>query len=157
MLDKFSYQDLRQILDKCTNDELSNNVKVFISGIWVGVTDNAKELYENLKSKKHNGIINVYTSVVFDYNLQEIRICNDAGRLCRPLLIVKNNKLLLNSNIIKKLENKELEWDDLLIATKIDKSVLEYVDSYEQNSSLIAMKPNQLIKNDNNYIYNYNM
>lgn len=152
----YEYVDpMIKILDKCTNDELSNNVKVFISGIWVGVTDNAKELYENLKSKKHNGIINVYTSVVFDYNLQEIRICNDAGRLCRPLLIVKNNKLLLNSNIIKKLENKELEWDDLLIATKIDKSVLEYVDSYEQNSSLIAMKPNQLIKNDNNYIYNY--
>ncbi|MFO0005975.1 MAG: hypothetical protein ACK559_33105, partial [bacterium] len=68
-----------------------DKVKVFINGAWVGITLNPAELYNELKEMKYKGIINVYTSVIFDYKLQEIRVCNDSGRITRPLLRVKNN------------------------------------------------------------------
>jgi DNA-directed RNA polymerase beta subunit len=63
---------------------------------WVGITDQPIQLYESLKKKKYSGIINIYTSIVFDYLKKEIRICNDAGRLTRPLYKVKNNKVLID-------------------------------------------------------------
>ena len=55
------------------------------------------ELYQRLKEKKYKGIINIYTSIVFNVRLKEIRICNDAGRLTRPVLRVKNNSLLITN------------------------------------------------------------
>jgi DNA-directed RNA polymerase II subunit RPB2 len=120
--------------------DLYNKVKVFINGCWVGVSENPIELYNEMKNKKYKGIINIYTSVVFDYKLMEIRICNDGGRLTRPVLRVRDNKALLNNEIIEKIKNKEITWNDLLTSCKIEESVIEYIDPEEQNYSLIAMK-----------------
>ena len=47
--------------------QLFGKVKVFVNGCWKGVTDNPLELYAELKRKKEFGIINIYTSIVFDY------------------------------------------------------------------------------------------
>ena len=135
--------------------ELFDKVKVFINGSWVGITNEPLELYNNLKLKKYKGIINIYTSIIFDYKLQEIKICNDAGRLIRPLLKVKNNNLIYTKNIINKVHNNELQWNDLLYSGKIEESIIEYVDSYEQNNSMIAMEPSQLNLQNTKYIYHY--
>ncbi len=132
--------------------ELHKYVKVFINGAWVGITKNPVELYNSLKEKKYKGIINIYTSIVFNYMTKEIIICNDAGRLIRPVLKVKNNKLVLTQDIVKRIKNKELQWDDLLSDCKISDSVIEYIDPREQNSSMIAMKMSELSNQDPNFI-----
>jgi len=121
-------------------DVLSTCVKVIINGCWVGLTNKPMELYDDLKNKKHSGIINIYTSVIFDYKKAEIRMCNDGGRLVRPVLRIQENKLLLNSEIVRRIETKDLVWNDLLINCNIPDSVLEYIDPEEQNYSMIAMK-----------------
>ena len=131
---------------------LHKYVKVFINGAWVGVTKNPVELYTSLKEKKYKGIINIYTSIVFNYTTKEIIICNDAGRLIRPVLKVKNNKLILTPDIVKRVKNKELQWDDLLSDCKISESVIEYIDPREQNSSMIAMKSHELKNQDPNFV-----
>ena len=142
-------------IDNCSNEELQNNVKIFINGSWVGTINEAEILYNKLKNMKANGIINIYCSIVFNYTLKEIRICNDAGRMCRPLLRVKDNKLLLNNNCIKYLIEKKITWNDLLINNVNNDSIIEYIDSYEQNASMIAMYPENLNKSSDNYIYKY--
>jgi DNA-directed RNA polymerase II subunit RPB2 len=137
-------------------DNLDNYVKVFINGAWIGVTDEPEKLYLSLKDKKYKGIINIYTSVIFDYKNCEIRVCNDGGRLIRPLLKVNNNKILYTPEIINKLDKQELCWNDLLIACNIDDSIIEYIDPLEQSFSMIAMKKNDLITSkNNNVIYKY--
>ena len=118
----------------------NKKVKVFINGCWVGVTLQASDLYNNMKNKKYQGIINIYTSIVFDYKNLEIRICNDGGRLTRPVLKVRNNKVLITKENIDDLVNKELTWNELLTNCKLDESVIEYIDAEEQNYSMIAMK-----------------
>ena len=135
--------------------ELYDKVKVFINGAWVGITNQPLELYNNLKDKKYKGIINIYTSIIFDYKLQEIKICNDAGRLSRPLLKIKNNNIIYTKDIINKVQNEELSWNDLLYSGKIKESIIEYIDSYEQNNSMIAMEPEQLKSKDSKYIFHY--
>ena len=133
-----------------TTKDMYEKVKVFINGAWVGITESPQELYLNLKDKKYKGIINIYTSIVFDYKMREIRVCNDSGRVTRPLLRVKNNNLLINNDIISKLNKSELVWDNLLTSSKIEDSVIEYIDPEEQSWSLIATKPKDIIvKSDN--------
>jgi DNA-directed RNA polymerase II subunit RPB2 len=127
-------------VDDTQPERLHGKTKVFINGCWVGVSESPVELYENLKDKKYRGIINIYTSVVFDYKMMEIRVCNDGGRLTRPVLKVKGGKAMLTKDIVKKVVEKDLSWNDLLTNCKIDESVIEYIDPEEQNFAMIAMK-----------------
>jgi DNA-directed RNA polymerase II subunit RPB2 len=120
--------------------QTNKKVKVFINGSWVGITDCPIELYESMKDKKYKGIINIYTSIIFDYKMMEIRICNDGGRLMRPVLRIKDGSVIITQYIIDRLSNKELSWNDLLTNCRLEESVIEYIDPDEQNYAMIAMK-----------------
>ena len=135
--------------------DLDDYVKVFINGSWVGITKDPKKIYDNLKDKKYKGIINIYTSIIFNSKLKEIRVCNDAGRITRPLLKVKNNKIAYCDTIIQKVKCGELNWDDLVAAIKLEDSIIEYVDSYEQNNAMIAMRVSDLNNSNSKNIYYY--
>ena len=144
-------------------------VKVFVNGTWVGITRDPMRLYHEFKLKKWRGIINIYTSVVFDYPNAEIRICNDAGRMMRPLLLVNQdtNDLFITRDIISRIAAHEIGWDDLLTHmsaadTHTDAhahGVIEYIDPDEQAFSMIAMRPHHLYRNETDktspYIYKY--
>jgi DNA-directed RNA polymerase II subunit RPB2 len=144
-----------QKVDATPSELLYNKVKVFVNGTWVGITDQPMELYEEMKSKKYKGIINIYTAIVFDYKLMEIRICNDGGRLTRPLLKVRDNKAIITSEIISRVESHELSWNDLLTSCNIDESVVEYIDPEEQNFSMIAMKTKHGYLGEGTYNYSH--
>jgi len=131
-------------------NDMLGKVKVFINGCWIGTAPDPIALYNDMKEKKFKGIINIYTSIIFNYNTLEIRICNESGRLTRPVLRVKNNKVLITNDIINRLTTKELSWNDLLTNCKLEESVIEYIDPEEQNFSMIAMK------SKNNYIQDIN-
>jgi DNA-directed RNA polymerase II subunit RPB2 len=146
-------------------------VKVFVNGTWVGITRDPMRLYHEFKLKKWRGIINIYTSVVFDYPNAEIRICNDAGRMMRPLLLVNQdtNDLFITRDMISRIAAHEIGWDDLLThmsAADADThadthahGVIEYIDPDEQAFSMIAMRPHHLYRNETDttspYIYRY--
>ena len=99
--------DINTLSDIQNTTTIFNDAKVFINGCLVGIAKNAHELYIQLKEKKRRGIINFYTSIIFDYKNKEIIICNDAGRLVRPVLIVnKQNKLNITKSIIDDLKSK---------------------------------------------------
>ena len=126
-------------LEDFTFEELYGKVKVIINGNWLGTVEDPYKFYLYMKKKKYQGIINIYTSVVFNFREKEIHICNHAGRIMRPIYKVKNNKLLITSDISDKIIKKKLKWDDLLVNHNIPESVIEYIDAAEQNSSLIAI------------------
>jgi len=138
-----------------TPEGLHGGVKVFINGCWLGNAKNAGELYKSLKIKKHSGIINIYTSITFDIKHKEIRVCNEAGRLTRPVLRVLDNQLVLNKKHIRKIRERTLVWDDLLTSMRYPDAVMEYIDPAEQNLSMIAMRPAELAQQGLSKIYRY--
>ena len=60
------------------------------------------------KLRRQMDIIISEVSVMRDYTEREIRIQTDAGRVCRPLLIVENQKMLLKRTMIELLKDKEV-------------------------------------------------
>lgn len=141
--------------DSLTPKAMYNAVKIFVNGAWVGISLNPEELYAELKEMKYKGIINIYTSIVFDYKMQEIRVCNDSGRITRPVLRVKNNNLLLTRDIMHGLKEGKFVWDDLLTSCKINDAVIEYIDPEEQGFSMIATKPKDIITSNNHFVSKY--
>jgi DNA-directed RNA polymerase II subunit RPB2 len=126
--------------DVASPKELNKKVKVFVNGCWLGVANNPMQLYTDMKDKKYRGIVNIYTSITFDFKKLEIRICNDGGRLTRPVLRVRDNKAIISKEVIEQLVSKEISWNDLLMNCKLDESVIEYIDPDEQNFAMIAMR-----------------
>ena len=162
-------------LETLTPRDTYRQVKVFVNGIWLGITRDPVRLYREFKLMKWRGVINIYTSVVFDYPNAEIRICNDAGRMMRPLLLVnqETNDLFITKEMIDRVAAKDLGWDDLLThiagtgdgggsgaAEAPEHGVIEYIDPDEQGFSMIAMRPKHLSRNERDlttspYIYKY--
>jgi len=134
---------------------LHGKVKVFVNGAWLGITETPMDLYLSMKDKKYRGIINIYTSIIFDFKVLEIRVCNDGGRLTRPVLRVRDNKAIIDQDIISKLVEKEISWNDLLTNCKLNESVIEYIDPEEQNLAMIAMKCKHGFLQDENLKFQY--
>jgi len=142
-------------VDLLKPSQLYDKVKIFINGSIIGISEEPEQLYALLKDMKYRGIINIYTSIIFDYKLQEIRICNDSGRITRPLLRVNDSNILLTKEIIEDLKENKLSWDDLLTNCKIDQSIIEYIDPEEQSFSMIATKPKNIIESNEDTVYKF--
>ena len=87
-------------------------------------------------------IINAEVSMIRDIRDREIRIYTDAGRICRPLLIVEDCRLLIKRDHIENLKNKEFnsyQWQDLVAS-----GVVEYIDTMEEETTMIGTSPDSL-------------
>lgn len=80
--------------------------------------------------------------MVRDFREKEIQIYTDAGRICRPLLIVENQRLLLKRSHIDQLKERNYNqpsWQELVMA-----GVVEYIDTLEEETVMVAMVPEDL-------------
>ena len=107
--------------------EFFRATKIFVNGAWVGIHRDPEQLMATLrKLRRQMDIIVSEVSMVRDIRDREIRISTDAGRICRPLLIVENQKLLLQRKHIDLLSDRQSTgygWQDLIAG-----GVLEYID-----------------------------
>ena len=150
-LDSFSdFQSLSKVI-KETPESIRGKSKIFINGSWIGVTNSSEKITEYLKNQRKRGKISKEISIVNNYMNKEIRIYTDSGRCLRPLFIVekyKNEKNEINSRLkitkqnIKDLFDKKKTFDYL-----VANGIIEYLDVEEEEYSMIAMKPDDLIAN----------
>ena len=140
--------------------------KIFVNGSIDYLCNNVKEVYSQLISLKRKGIINIYTSISFNSDLNEINIYTDGGRCCRPLYIMDNGALRISKEQLQMVQNKEYKWLNLMIgslnkggfksgdidnANQICEGVIEYIDTEESEYKYIAMNVNDLKKKDKGY------
>ena len=145
--------------------DIFDSVKVFVNGDWYGQSFEPKTLVDKLKRLRRNGTINPFISIAWYIQYNEIQIWTDGGRLCRPLYIIKDNKLKITNEFTDDIINKKLQWKDLIrINSKNvngdndeDNAVLEYIDVNEADTLMICMNKDTLKENSkSNYsFYNY--
>ena len=105
-----------QLLEECTLKYLSNVTKIFVNGAWIGVTSSPEEMKNKLLLHRRNGLFNIFTSIRWNEQRNEIHIQTDAGRPCHPLFHVKGDKISYeNKNIIKKITNKNISWNECVL------------------------------------------
>jgi len=117
-------------------------VKVFLNGRWLGITKNPNKIVEIIDIAKNKNIIDKTINAFILIDTMELIIYTDGGRLIRPLLKIKNNKLLLTKNMIelitindniKRIKN----WKEFLIKFPY---VIDFVDIEKSNISMISME-----------------
>lgn len=149
-LEEWSMENLEEVSPSAIQDA----TKIFVNGCWVGIHRDPEQLMNTLrKLRREMDIIVSEVSMIRDIRDREIRIYTDAGRICRPLLIVENQKLLLKQSHIKQLKQREYNnysWQDLVAS-----GVVEYIDPLEEESIMLAMTPDDLSDKDVQYCSTY--
>ncbi|KAF9683571.1 hypothetical protein SADUNF_Sadunf04G0027600 [Salix dunnii] len=89
--------------------------------------------------------VNTEVGVVRDIRLKELRIYTDYGRCSRPLFIVEKQKLLIRKKDIHALQQRETPdeggWHDL-----VSKGFIEYIDTEEEETTMISMTIHDLVQ-----------
>lgn len=129
---------VKYIIDNnLTHDEKEtpNDVPIIVNGIIQGWGNGNKVV--DVFTEERKGKLREYRDSMFFYDKKrrEVIILTDAGRMTRPLLVVKNRKLLID----------EMNLWDADVETLLDRGALRYVDAYEiEYGSLIAQYPEYL-------------
>ena len=131
--------------------EMNKYVKIMLNGDWVGVCkiNKSQDLYQELKKKRRENVIDKTTSIIFDYRNKEIRAYFDGGRLIRPVLIVNDNKLNMTPEVIRDInieyntKDKTKSWKKLLNKYP---NLIEYEDIESLNYLLVAEGEHKLVE-----------
>mmetsp|Transcript_487 Transcript_487/g.1279 ORF Transcript_487/g.1279 Transcript_487/m.1279 type:complete len:997 (+) Transcript_487:925-3915(+) len=153
-LEEWSMENLEEISPQTIADP--GTTKIFVNGSWVGVHRDPSTLENTLRSLRRQIDIDPEVSVVRDIKEKELRVYTDAGRVCRPLLIVEKKfasmlvhpadalsvsgqQLRLRKSHVHRLVSGELGWTQLLV-----QGLVELVDTEEEETTMIAMVPSDL-------------
>lgn len=127
---------------------LATVTKVFLNGEWVGMSDKPNELFKEFRILKQNGVISRTNGITHDMNRGEIRFYTESGRLYRPIINVKDNKVILTdtmiSDVVSDPKLKGLNRFDALI-TKYPEAI-DYMDMEEQYFSLVAENKDKVLE-----------
>ncbi|OWB84592.1 hypothetical protein B5S33_g3241 [[Candida] boidinii] len=142
--------------------------RVFLNGNWVGVTRDPAMLVQTMRQLRRTGSIFPEVSLIRDIREREFKIFTDAGRVYRPLFIVEDNEqherkgeLKLTKEHCRKIMDRDVYevsqdgydengdplppiqstfgWDYL-----VTNGIIEYLDAEEEETTLIAMSPEDL-------------
>jgi DNA-directed RNA polymerase II subunit RPB2 len=136
-----------------------NATKVFVNGVWVGVTDDPKSLTASmLRLRRSPQGISFEVSLIRDIRDREFRIFTDAGRVMRPLFVIDNDpssytrgELVLRREHIVRLaadnalatdnskpldrEERRWGWQGL-----VNEGIVEFLDAEEEETAMILME-----------------
>lgn len=112
---------------------------VFLNGRFVGETEEPKELVREIREKRRDDTVPKEFNINYNKEEGSIRINTDSGRVRRPLIRVEDGEPLLSEEHMKKLEDGELGWKDL-----VEEGIIEWVDAEEEELLLIAAEKEEL-------------
>jgi DNA-directed RNA polymerase II subunit RPB2 len=105
------------LLIDCTPNVLSKMTRVIVNGFIAGAVTEPVETVNMVKMYRRNGLIPIYTSIMFD-NIQNIVfVYTDGGRLCRPIFYRDPNtdEMSFEKTAAKTiLATGEFTWNDLI-------------------------------------------
>ena len=156
-------------LDVSTKEELKQFTKVFVNGNIIGITNHPFLFQKMFLQARRMNYIPIYISFSFESRDKYIFIYCDEGRLLRPVLYMEQNGLLQyvsNTSVFEKVANNTITWKQYVYGqdeigsnnktyVPIDKefysakreeikSIIEYLDKSEEESSYICMYANEI-------------
>ena len=101
-------------LDQIDSKDLHRFTAIYLNGQWMGGHTDPATFVRTLRLYRRNALINIFTSISWEIKTNIVRVMSEAGRPCRPLLIVENKSLVFTT------ANKEggNQWFDWIFGKK---------------------------------------
>lgn len=116
---------------------------VFVNGLLLGMHRRPSQLAAQLRAHRRRAALGAFVSIWESATpaWRALHLATDAGRVCRPLLVVDTERgmLRLQRHHLEDLQLGLLRWEDLL-----RHGIIEYLDPNEENDAFIALSEHQL-------------
>ena len=121
------------------DDLKKDGTRIFVDGRLIGYAKDGLELAESLRDLRRNSKIHPHVGISFhksdiEGSTRRLYVNSNAGRVLRPLIIIKDNKPLLTQDLLDKISKKLLSWNDLLRM-----GVLEMIDANEEENCYVTL------------------
>ena len=132
--------DLGTVHFSDAKDELKKDAtRVFVDGKLIGYYRDGEKLAESLRDLRRSSKIHPHIGISFHQSeiegaTKRIYVNCNAGRVLRPLIIIKDNKPLLTQDLIDKISKKLLSWNDLLRM-----GIIELIDANEEENCYVSL------------------
>ena len=128
------------------DDKKAEDCKIFLNGWFMGFHKDGELLTSNFKDIRRKSGIHSHVGIAYfpppaEKASKRVYVSTSAGRVLRPLIIVKKSKPLLTSEQIEKVIRGEINWRDLLL-----EGVIELIDANEEENAYIAIDYSSLNK-----------
>ncbi|TLZ56120.1 MAG: DNA-directed RNA polymerase subunit B, partial [Methanobacteriota archaeon] len=110
--------------------------RVYVNGDLVGLHEDPASLISEIRERRRTGLLSPEVNVHFDENMSEVLLNCDEGRIRRPLLVVKNGRLVLTRKHLDDLKIGKWRFSDLS-----RNGVVEWIDAEEEEDTYIALYP----------------
>jgi DNA-directed RNA polymerase II subunit RPB2 len=159
-------KDYIKFLESINPREVVYSTKLFLNGKWIAIINNEhiSMVYKQLKDCKRVGIIKPHISIYWNIDNSELFINADGGRYMRPVYTVSREEDKWELDIAKvwnaegsdfynRVKTNKIKWRDLLLGTFENNplpnkvGVIEYIDTNESNSTMIALSGKDLQNN----------
>ncbi len=114
----------------------AEGARIHVNGDIFGLHMNPHKLVAHFKRRRRRGLIRPEVSIRHDAVNRDIFINTDKGRILRPLLVLDGGSLTLTADHLKRLRDREMNFNDL-----INEGVVEWVDAEEEEDLLVAPRP----------------
>ncbi len=112
---------------------------VYLNSKYVGTVDDGKGFAEHIRDERRKTHFSSNVNSFYNPKSDIVFVNCTSGRARRPLLLVKDGKLLLTEKHLKQLEKNEIQWHDL-----VSSGLIEYLDAAEEENCLVAWDESQL-------------
>ncbi|KAL8468811.1 hypothetical protein ACS0TY_031855 [Phlomoides rotata] len=147
-LDEWSTENFEEV----SPSVIPTATKIFVNGNWIGIHRDPELLVRTLRQLRRQVDVNTEVGIIRDIRLKELRLYTDYGRCSRPLFVVEKQKLMIKKRDILALQqgvfagtSENSGWHTL-----VSKGFIEYVDTEEEETTMISMTINDLTKSRNN-------
>jgi len=128
------------------NDLKKDGTRIFVDGRLIGYFKDGEQLAESLREQRRNSKIHPHVGISFHKSDKEgatkrLYVNCNAGRVLRPLIIIKDNRSLLTQELLDKISKKLLSWNDLLRM-----GVLELIDANEEENCYVTLNEKETKK-----------
>lgn len=120
---------------------VGGNVEIYLDGHFVGTTNSPNTIVNTLVEQRRKNKLPKVMNLAYHKERNEIIINTGGGRVRRPLVIVENGKPVLTEDHAKRLEKLDMNWKDAL-----DQSLIEYLDTEEEENTYVALSRDDVKK-----------
>ena len=115
-----------------------DGTRVFVDGKLIGYHKDGEKLSGSLRELRRTSKIQPHVGISFDQpelegSTKRLYVNCNAGRVLRPVIIVKDGKSALTQDLLEKILKNLLHWNDL-----IRMGVIELIDANEEENCLIT-------------------
>jgi DNA-directed RNA polymerase subunit B len=120
-------------------DLKKDGTRIFVDGRLIGYFKDGAQLAESLRELRRTSKIHPHVGISFHKSdiegaTKRLYVNCNAGRVLRPLIIIKDNRSLLTQELLDKVSKKLLSWNDLLRM-----GVLELIDANEEENCYVTL------------------